>query len=443
MVRRENLALAAAGVVLAIFLVGPRPAAAQIMLADHNGWRLSTDGRVNTFVSWASGTGLPGEPDFLGAGTNDTANAKGDLQSTRIRNGFLMSILGFTGQKVVNPNFKVTTRVALWMNVAGSRTKNVSALVDPRELYGKIEGGWGSLLAGSELALFGRGGILVDAQIAHDYGLGYPCGIRDASGGACGMAGFGAVFPGYEPGLVYATPTAAGVQLSLGVYDPATIGNAQLNRAPLPRLEGELTFDFHDSVRLFASGFWQVLEGTVQDSNAPAGMPRQKNLHVNAWGAQAGGMVTLGPVMLGGAAFQGAGFSPITYIDEHQIAADSTGTLRDARGAFGLGAISIDSLNLKIAGGVGVWHVDKSKNDAGTMSATGTPTDPQVIKQNFGATVGLYQTTAPVHFALEYFRAQHTWYDRGVANAANPAQIDVSTPEQVVTFINAGMTVTW
>jgi hypothetical protein len=94
----------------------------------------------------------------------------------------------------------------------------------------------GSVLAGSDLALFGRGGILLDARIAHDYGLGYPCSVRDASGGACGMAGFGAVFPGFEPGFVYATPSLRGAQISVGIYDPATIGNASLNRAPLPRV---------------------------------------------------------------------------------------------------------------------------------------------------------------------------------------------------------------
>jgi hypothetical protein len=126
------------------------------------------------------------------------------------------------------------------MNISGSRTKSSPGLVDPRELYGKIEGSWGSLLGGSDLAIFGRGGILTDARIAHEHGVGYPCGVESAAGGACGMAAFGAVFPGYEPGFVYATPSLAGVQLSLGVYDPVTIALGELNRATLPRFEAEL-----------------------------------------------------------------------------------------------------------------------------------------------------------------------------------------------------------
>jgi hypothetical protein len=66
--------------------------------------------------------------------------------------------------------------------------------------------------------------------------------------------------------------------------------------------------------------------------------PTQTDLHADAWGAQAGLMLTLGPVMVGGAGFTGAGLSPITHVDEHQTAVDVTGTLRESRGIFGLGA---------------------------------------------------------------------------------------------------------
>jgi Gram-negative porin len=331
----------------------------------------------------------------------------------------------------------------LWMNIGGSRSKSISALVDPRELYGKIEGPWGSVLGGSDLSLFGRGGILMDAQIAHEFGLGYPCGIRDASGGACGMTAFGAPFPGFDPGLIYATPSFAGFQLSLGLYDPATIGNASLNRAPLPRFEAEAKFQWQDDLTVFASGFWQILEGTVPDNSIP-NLIREKDLRADAWGAQAGAMLSVGPVLLGAAAYQGAGFSPITYIDEHQTAADSTGTLRDSRGLFGLGAILIDAWNVKVAGGVGILQVDKNENDKGTQSSTGSPEDPRLIRRNVGTTIGIYQTTRPVHFALEYFHAQHTWYDRGVPLDTDPTMTaGVETPEQAVDFINAGMTISW
>jgi len=435
------LLAAAAAFTLAFGVAGP--AAAEVPFVQYDGWQLSTDGRVNTFVSVALGNEAKGPEEAAGTGTADTADSTGGLHSSRIRNGFMTSILGLRAQKQVSPKLKVTTRVALWMNASGSRTKNVSSLIDARELYEKFEGPWGSALLGSDMALFGRGGILVDADIAHDFGLGYPCAIKDSSGGGCGMTAFGAPFPGFDPGIVYATPNLHGFQVSVGLYDPATIGHAQLDRAPLPRAEAEAKFEFDKLFRLFGSGFWQVLEGTISEVT-PSGVPRKKNLQTNAWGVQAGAMLAVGPIMLGGAAYQGAGFSPTTYLEEGTIAADPAAVLRNSRGAFGLAAVLVDAVQLKLAGGVGVWQLDKTKNDSGPQSETGAPTDPHLIKQNLGATFGVYQTSGPVHFALEYFRAQHTWYDRGVPSAADPnVTAGIERPTQTVNFINAGATVVW
>jgi len=426
----------------AAVILGPRAASAEVPLAQFGGWQFSTDGRVNAFISVANGNGLPAqEPDFAYTGTEDQTTSTNQLNSTRIRNGFLMSILGFTAVKEVNKNFKVTARVGIWMNASGSRTQNVSGLVDPRELYVKIEGGWGSVLGGSDLSLFGRGGILVDFKIAHEYGMGYPCSVQDASGGACGMVAYGAIFPGYNPGFVYTTPDLAGFKVALGIYDPATIDNAQLDRAPLPRFEGEISYEWKNIVRVFGSGLWQVMEGTVQNTGPGGG---EKDLHVEGWGAQAGAMLTLGPIMLGGAAYEGAGFSPFAALDESQISANSAGVLRNSHGVFGLGAVVVKSLNAKVAGGLGVWHLDKNKDDSGIMDSTGAPANPQLIEENLGATIGIYQNTDPVHFALEYFRAQSTWYPLGVASPTNPQMtVGQLVPHQAVNFVNAGMTVTW
>lgn len=444
MMRERARVTACAGVTLAVAVLGFRSSAvAEIPLVDQDGWRVSTDGRVNAFLSVAEGNGLPADqPQNLGAGNHDATDSINKLRSSRIRNGFLMSILGFTAEKQVSPDLKVTARVGLWMNISGSRSKNIPGLVDPRELYARLEGRWGSFVGGSDLSLFGRGATIMDQQIAHDHGLGSPCDIEFTSGGGCGMVGFGEPFPGFEPGFVYATPRLNGLQLAVGAYDPATISNAQLNRAPVPRFEVEATYQLASVLRVFASGFWQVLEGTIPATSA-GGTMFLKNLHTDAWGAQAGAMLSYGPVMLGGAAYRGAGFSPITYIDESVISADSAGVLRSSRGAFGLGSFLIETLKLKIAGGVGVFQLDKNRNDVGAVSSTGAPSNPALIKQNLGETIGIYQTTGPVHFALEYFRAQYTWYDRGLADPIDSTKVNIVTPKQAVNFVTAGMTLVW
>jgi hypothetical protein len=428
---------AAVAVVLAAF-TWQAPALGEVTLVEKDGWTVSTDGRVNAFVSYARGTGIPeGQPDYPGTTTKDQKDSNEELRSTRIRNGFLASILGFKIQKQVLKDLKVTARTALWMNIAGTRTKNTPGAVDPREVYGTLEGSWGRLLGGSALGLFGRGGILVDAEIAHDYGLGYPCLIENASGGACGMAAFGAVFPSFEPGFAYTTPALGGFELSVGMYDPATVANAQLNRAPLPRFEAEAAFAVPEVFKVFANGFWQKLEG----SPAEGGM--LKDITATAWGAQGGFLVTVGPVMAGGAGFVGQAFSPITYIEESQVTFDTKGIPRKARGGFGLAAVKIEPLKLKVAGGAGLFHLDKSPNDVEPINPGGAVGNPQLLKQNFGMTVGVYQTTGPVHFALEYFRAEHTLYKYGEADPNDPTLISIKEPVQVVNFLNAGFTIVW
>jgi hypothetical protein len=428
---------AATAVVLAA-LTWQSPALCEVTLGEGAGWTVSTDGRVNAFISVARGTGIPdGQPEVAGETDKDTKDSQENLRAVRIRNGFLASILGVTVDKQVLKDLKVTARAALWMNSSGGRTKNTPGGVDPRELYGKLEGSWGSFLGGSDLALFGRGGILVDAAIAHDFGMGYPCTIENAGGGACGMAGFGAVFPAFEPGFVYTTPSLAGLELAVGLYDPATVANAQLTRAPLPRLEGELTFAFQEVVKVFASGFWQKLEGSPIDE-----MGERTDITATAWGGQGGFMLNVGPVMAGGAGFVGQGISPITYIEENEISFNAKGLPRKSRGAFGLAAVKLEPINLKVAGGAGVFLLDKVSDDPEPVTPSGAG-NPRMLKQNFGLTAGVYQTTGPVHFALEYFRAEHGLYEFGEEDPTNMSLIRIRKPVQVVNYLNAGFTIVW
>ncbi len=430
---------AGTAVVLAA-LTWQAPALCEVKLGEGAGWTVSTDGRVNAFISVARGTGIPDSQhlEVAGAVDKDTKDSNDKLRSTRIRNGFLASILGFTVDKQVLKDLKVTARAALWMNSSGGRTKNTPGGVDPRELYGKMEGSWGSFLGGSALALFGRGGILVDAEIAHDYGMGYPCAIQDAGGGACGMAAFGAIFPAFEPGFVYTTPSLGGFELALGIYDPATVGNSQLTRAPLPRFEAEAAFSVKEVVKVFANGYWQTLEGSPIGGD----MGKRTDITATAWGGQGGFMLNVGPVMAGGAGFVGQGITPITYIEENEVSFDPKGIPRKSRGGFGLAAIKFDSIHLKVAGGAGVFRLDKSPHDPAPVTASGVG-NPGMLKQNVGFTAGVYQTTGPVHFGLEYFRAEHDLYEYGEVDPNNPSLINIKKPVQVVNFINAGFTIVW
>ena len=124
-------------------------------------------------------------------------------------------------------------------------------------------------------------------------------------------------------------------------------------------------------------------------------------------GAQAGAMLTLVPLMLGGAAVPGRGLQP-----DHLPRRERRGGRQRRRAAqlarrLRPGAILVNALNLKIAGGVGVWHLDKNRDDGGAISGSGAPANPQLIKQNLGETMAStsrpdpsdsrWNTSAPAH----------------------------------------------
>ena len=217
MTRGMKSALSIASLALAATVVGTRPALAEIPLVEFEGWHLSTDGRVNTYLSVAEGKALPeGQSEIAGAGISDTATSKRwaalqpDPQRVHDEHPRLHRAEGgepeLQGHDARRPVDEHRHHPHPELRRAGG---------SPRALR-QDRGELGEFLAGSHLALFGRGGILVDTDIAHNYGLGYPCAVKDVSGGGCGMTAFGAPFPGFEPGFYYATPSLAGVQLSLG-----------------------------------------------------------------------------------------------------------------------------------------------------------------------------------------------------------------------------------
>jgi predicted porin len=104
---------------------------------------------------------------------------------------------------------------------------------DPRESYVKLEGSWGSVLAGRTLGIHDRGGTLIDYYYADGYSIGSPCNATQ-QGPLCGHIGYGYQFPGYNAGILYSTPLAGGFQVTAGVYDPVRIG---LGTVSLTRLQ--------------------------------------------------------------------------------------------------------------------------------------------------------------------------------------------------------------
>ena len=406
--------------------VTSREAAAEIPLVTANGWDVTLDGRFNTFLSFSHGTQQPnGVPTWAG-GVEDRDAGTGTIQMTRVRSGFVQNVFGFSLIKQLSPNVKVTGRLATWVGVSAARSKTDNPSLDAREAYIKIEGPWGGVLAGRNLSLFERGAILMDYDIHHGSGLGFPCAVRTVSGGACGFAGHGLLFPSFNAGVVYNTPDLFGLQLSVGAYDPAAISERQYEITPYPRVEAELAYKLPGHFRLFADVLWQRVGNNVplmDPQGASLGMQR-----ADAVGAAAGASVTVGPLALGGAAYSGSGLGLYVPMENTPLFSDQKGILHKSQGAVGMASLTFGET--KIAGGAGVSQLKMTATESEPFSSQVIP------KQQLGISAGFYQgVSKTLTFALEYFRGQYQWYD------LKPDDMSpVTHPRQTVNFVNAGIT---
>ena len=438
--RRRTIKYFVLALCLATTALVHREAAAEFSLAEQNGWKLTLDGRLNAFISVAQGDRTPEGVAEWTAGLYEPYAPSGDsILVTRIRSGFVQSVLGFGLAKQVTPDYKLGGRFALWAGASNERKPVLGSqpAVEARELFIKLEAPWGTIEAGRNLGLFGRGGILMDGEIVHADGVGSPCSTRQILGGACGFAGHGVLFPAFNAGALYSTPKFVGIQATVGLYDPSVNSEKGYEVTPYPRVEAQLSYNLNDQLKVFAEGMWQRLintaplrdleMNTIIDSN---GKPKDQVADAN--GVAAGAMFAVGPIQVGGAFYTGTGLTLIIPIFNTPIFADGIGVLRKGQGFVGLASVKLGGT--KIAGGAGISELKLTPNDE--LQQPFTSLVPP--KRQLGISVGLYQSIFDqLTWALEYFRGQYTWYDYQDSTGT------AASPTQAINFVNTGLTLVY
>jgi hypothetical protein len=397
------------------------------------GWELFTDGRINSFFSYANGDGFPLDRDgrlVRGGGAPGNARreplpgsttgelTQGTMESMRVRSGFLGNIFGLGMRRPLGQHSRIVGYLSIWAHIESEdRRKYLPVTADVREGYVKMEGPWGSFLAGRSLALFSRGATEIDYLYGHGLGLGFP-GAIDFKGPAAGHIGFGVLGNGFAAGFVYTTPTLAGFQLTMGLYDPSSLVGSKLERTGLARPEAELTFQLAPSARtklvLFVNGAWQKL------------YERNGTFETTAYGAGYGGRVELGPVRLGVAGHQGIGLGLNYALEPSAATYTDTSELRKSDGYYGQLQVALGKVAL--SAGYGATRIHALPIDWMPEPTTGQP-KYSVIRQQVGTSGGiLYHATDYLHFSADYFRAYFDWW---------------LEEQQIVHFVNLGTTVTW
>ncbi|HVY32624.1 MAG TPA: porin [Polyangiaceae bacterium] len=426
-------------------------ARADLTIAKGDTWEFSTNGRVNAFLSYLNGDGYPSKPPLngmppahnlaAGAGLESVQSDKNNhIETLRLRSGFLGNVLGFSGKLKITDNTNATAHFEIWNTIGTSRTKAAANNPDIRQGYVKLEGPWGGLLAGRSLALFMRGAISLDFNYQHGNGLGYPC-AADNSDPTCGMVGYGVIFAGFNPQLTYNTPTLAGFQLSVGLFDPVN-APGKYEKTPLPRLEGELDYDADFVLSGVKSNFHAFANGMVQkmeEEGNPARTPRTPYdpTSVTPWGMNVGFWTEIMHARAGFSMFQGRGlgmnnaFENTPAVFDQDMGEDINGVKHDPQapkprkfdGYYFVLGLNFQPVMLNV--GYGITRVFATDNDFVAAKKNGF--DP--IKTQQGISAGInYSVGEHLVLALEYFHAKHTWYFGETQN---------------VNVANAGLTVLW
>ncbi len=230
---------------VAVALLLPAAANAQLTMQMSNGWSFSFAGNVNAFWVYTK------------------INNSGPANSS-VRTGLLPAFATFEAKgKEAGMNLGVHFGFAPQIQNAGVHDQ-FGAQIDMRQVYLTVGGQWGQILAGRELALFSRQNILNDMTL---FGVGaVGIGGGQAGGTTAGRIGVGYLYPNFNAQVTYSTKGGQPGQLSIGLFQPSIILGSAYNVTKIPRLEAEFTYNQKsgkNKYMFWAGGLWQ------STSNAP------------------------------------------------------------------------------------------------------------------------------------------------------------------------------
>ncbi|HXI54583.1 MAG TPA: hypothetical protein VNO55_00870 [Polyangia bacterium] len=413
-------------------------------------WDFYTSGRIGAFVSWAKGEGMPqattldvetGMPLHqvkVGSGGSGYAVSSAhyqlkkdgtpsmvrvsEIDTMRMRSGFTGNVIGFgvrrkLGESTVTGYISMTSVVD-----SQAQKKYFLNYPDIREGFVRIEGGWGSFLAGKAAVLFNRGAVVTDFLYLHGYGVGFPGDLVSGGYPTAGQIGYGVLANGFAAGFVYATPPIAGAQLSVGLYDPASVTGGSYERTKYPRGEFELTVDEPlgslGKAHLYFNGGYQ---NNYQQDKTDA-------LTRAFYGLGYGGRVELGRFHLAAGGHWGKGLG-LTYPGlPGETAQDDDSNLKMTDGYFVMAQVVVSHFDLNAGVGRTTIHPTDVERTADPNNPTGDPKYSVLATQTGVSGAIVFHAADYLHFDIDVMHADAEW---------NLGE------HQRIFYVNAGTTITW
>ena len=278
-----------------------------------NGWSFAFSGNVNVFWSF----------------TKQNATA-GDAANSNVRTGLLPAFATFDakgkeGGLNLGVHFGFAPQIQNFFNVHDQ----FGTQIDMRQVYLTVGFKNGSqLLAGRELALFGRQNILNDMTL---FGVG-AVGIGGGQGGGTtlGRIGYGYIYPNFNAQITYSTKPGKS-QFSIGVFQPSvligtgTVLTPEYGFTKIPRVEAEFTYNQKsgkNTYTFWVGGLWQSTSDAATGGNT-----------ASSFGGTAGikaGMSDLSVVVAG---YIGKGLGTTLMFSGDEVAANGT-DLRKSDGGY-------------------------------------------------------------------------------------------------------------
>ena len=227
-----------------------------------NGWSFSFAGNVNAFLVYQhqDSNGAVVSPGTV-VGTTPTG-------TSRIRTGLLPAFATFDAKgKEGDITLGVHFGFAPEIQCAGGVHDCFGAQIDMRQVFLTVGGSWGQILAGRELALFGRQNILNDQTLFGVGAPGSPAGGGTGGGTTLGRIGFGYDYPNFVSQLTYSSRSDQPTVFSIGLFDPSF--NGPYTSLQLPRFETEVVYS-HKEHKFWAGGLLQSNKNPANGNSATA-----------------------------------------------------------------------------------------------------------------------------------------------------------------------------
>ncbi|WP_114394068.1 porin [Oleisolibacter albus] len=292
---------------------------------------LKLSGSVNGFYVHDSGD----DPGPTKTVTGGVINVGGDTSS--VRNGLLPGFLKFDVTTTqdgwdVGAHFGMYPGIdsVSWgeggANSSGNPTALATSGIDFRQTYltfGKPQ--LGEVKIGRDIGLFASEAILTDITLLS---IGTAAGNAAPSNTSLGRIGVGYIYTDFQPQITYTSPSFAGVQLAVGVFQPLrTAGTDEENSQP--GFQGEITYALKAGAvtgKLWASAI-------TQKHDATGGLDSYRGS-----GIDVGGSVTLGDASLAGYYYTGEGIGTTGLFI---LATDAAGNKRDSDGFYVQGTYTL------------------------------------------------------------------------------------------------------